>query len=419
MSKRVLACACLLILVAAPAFSANLDITPLHRQLQFNFGNPGARSLGMGGAFLGRADDASAAEANPAGLTIIAKPEFTIEVGQTEFTSRIPSGGTVGTTALYTEVNGDVGPNITFASVAAPVRNFVLSGYYHRPFDFEQSVPRQGAITSGQIGYLDGASEIAYGMDTFGAAGAWKTGGLSVGAALRYQRLDPKSFGELLDSAQKVLGSVGTSGSDSDLAYSVGFKWSNPSDSFGIGGVYKSGSSFSFQDSYLSPAGVEQCDGNKPCDSSLDAPDVLGLGVSIRPREGLTVNLDVNQIGYSSLLDDFDPGLPCSGGAGASSCYRLDDATEIHLGVEWTMPNASVPLALRAGYWRDPAHTVEYAGTTNDDLGRLADFLFPAGEDQNHVSVGIGYLGQTFEVNAAYDHADINSKASVSFLKRF
>src|SRR5207237_1116576 len=56
----------------------NTDIESLSG-LQFNFGNPGARSLGMGGAFLGLADDASAAEANPAGLTILRKPEITIE----------------------------------------------------------------------------------------------------------------------------------------------------------------------------------------------------------------------------------------------------------------------------------------------------------------------------------------------------
>ena len=64
--------------LALPAAAQNTDIESLSG-LQFNFGNPGARSLGMGGAFLGLADDASAAEANPAGLTILRKPEITIE----------------------------------------------------------------------------------------------------------------------------------------------------------------------------------------------------------------------------------------------------------------------------------------------------------------------------------------------------
>src|SRR5256884_8241541 len=64
--------------ITVPLAAQNTDIESLSG-LQFNFGNPGARSLGMGGAFLGLADDASAAEANPAGLTILRKPEITIE----------------------------------------------------------------------------------------------------------------------------------------------------------------------------------------------------------------------------------------------------------------------------------------------------------------------------------------------------
>ncbi|MBK5259493.1 MAG: hypothetical protein JJE51_07850, partial [Thermoanaerobaculia bacterium] len=68
----------LVALLALPVAAQNTDIESLSG-LQFNLGNPGARSLGMGGAFLGLADDASAAEANPAGLTILRKPEISIE----------------------------------------------------------------------------------------------------------------------------------------------------------------------------------------------------------------------------------------------------------------------------------------------------------------------------------------------------
>src|SRR5881409_893206 len=73
-------CLALAVCAAAvvPLAAQNTDIESLSG-LQFNFGNPGARSLGMGGAFLGLADDASAAEANPAGLTILRKPEISVE----------------------------------------------------------------------------------------------------------------------------------------------------------------------------------------------------------------------------------------------------------------------------------------------------------------------------------------------------
>lgn len=47
--------------------------------LNFRFNNPGARANGMGGAFIGLADDATAAYTNPAGLTILTEPEVSIE----------------------------------------------------------------------------------------------------------------------------------------------------------------------------------------------------------------------------------------------------------------------------------------------------------------------------------------------------
>src|SRR4029079_12793896 len=59
--------------ICLPAFAQNTDIQSI-QGLQFNFSNPGARALGMGGAFLGLADDASAAEGNPAGVPHLRKP---------------------------------------------------------------------------------------------------------------------------------------------------------------------------------------------------------------------------------------------------------------------------------------------------------------------------------------------------------
>lgn len=47
---------------------------------EFSFSNPGARSMGFGGAFAALADDATAAFANPAGLVQLAAPEVTLEV---------------------------------------------------------------------------------------------------------------------------------------------------------------------------------------------------------------------------------------------------------------------------------------------------------------------------------------------------
>ena len=47
--------------------------------LEFSFSNPGARAIALGGAFVGLADDATAAFANPAGLVQLAAPEVSVE----------------------------------------------------------------------------------------------------------------------------------------------------------------------------------------------------------------------------------------------------------------------------------------------------------------------------------------------------
>jgi hypothetical protein len=78
---RRLACGLLLSLavlaLARPvaAGDSGLTNTETFSGFQFNFNNPGARALGMGGAFVAVADDATAVVANPAGLTILQRPE--------------------------------------------------------------------------------------------------------------------------------------------------------------------------------------------------------------------------------------------------------------------------------------------------------------------------------------------------------
>ena len=45
------------------------DMRAVQSGPHFNLQNPGARAMGIGGAFISLADDSTAAQANPAGLT--------------------------------------------------------------------------------------------------------------------------------------------------------------------------------------------------------------------------------------------------------------------------------------------------------------------------------------------------------------
>src|SRR5215210_1907918 len=118
-------------LATLPLGAQNVDIEALSG-LQFNFGNPGARSLGMGGAFLGLADDASAAEANPAGLTVLQKPEFAVELRQAMELKSIPVRGVFPNIELGSSSTKSRLSEVAFASVVLPVRGMSVAAYYHR-----------------------------------------------------------------------------------------------------------------------------------------------------------------------------------------------------------------------------------------------------------------------------------------------
>src|SRR5688572_1070180 len=53
----------------------------------FDFSLPGARSRGMGGAFVAIADDATSVYSNPAGLTSLFRPEVSFEFRHWTFRS--------------------------------------------------------------------------------------------------------------------------------------------------------------------------------------------------------------------------------------------------------------------------------------------------------------------------------------------
>ena len=75
--------ALLLLLVAHPAQGQNTE-----DQNTFDFSLPGARSRAIGGAFVAIADDATSVYSNPAGLTLLFRPEVSVEGRLWSLTSR-------------------------------------------------------------------------------------------------------------------------------------------------------------------------------------------------------------------------------------------------------------------------------------------------------------------------------------------
>ncbi|MBK6729134.1 MAG: hypothetical protein IPG63_18400 [Xanthomonadales bacterium] len=76
--KKLLPLAIGVALLAAASSAFAVTDEEGNASLQFNFSAPGARSLAMGGAFIGLADDATAAFSNPARLVQLASPEVSM-----------------------------------------------------------------------------------------------------------------------------------------------------------------------------------------------------------------------------------------------------------------------------------------------------------------------------------------------------
>jgi long-chain fatty acid transport protein len=452
-------------LFSLPLVAQNTDIESVSG-LTFNFGNPGARSLGMGGAFLGLADDASAAEANPAGLTILRKPEFSIEGRNYQEEQVFSTSGTYPdiTRTAFSHYSQRV--DVTFASFVYPIKNnFTIGAYYHEPLRNDgtgQVVPVTnqftGAVktdvpdfflpTDGVSGPVDQAtciklnqqnpnkiacsgysilpflSSVAIHEKTFGFAGAWKIGKLSLGGTARYQSFGETAFTFRVNDTFDFdsISVQGTSDitknnqkakDEHQVTFAGGFKF-EANDKFSFGGSYKQGAK------YNAPTFAANSDTNfafvKVADTTFHIPDVYGLGLSYRPIPVLTLNVDAVRVKYSNLVDNF---VSINESVRAvPHPFTANDITELHAGAEYFF-STKIPFAIRGGYWREPAHSLQYTGPLNDPNRVAAAILFPKGQNQNHISAGAGLAWPRFQIDLAYDRSDLYKVGSISAVTRF
>ncbi|HKS24612.1 MAG TPA: outer membrane protein transport protein [Thermoanaerobaculia bacterium] len=449
--------------VALPVFAQNTDIESLSG-LQFNFGNPGARSLGMGGAFLGLADDASAAEANPAGLTILRKPEVSIEIRNYVEQQTFTTTGTFPDIARTDFNHYSQRVPITFASAVYPYKNATFGLYYHEALRNQgsgQVIPTRNAFTGAveadvpsfylakggtapvtrdqciainvaakddfaclQYTILPFLSALDVTERTFGLAGAYKIGNFSFGGTVRYQRFNETAytfrvtpefnFSSISVQATSDIRENSDKAKDvSDVTFTAGVKWTL-NDRFSAGAVYKQGAR------YKAPTFAANDETNfefvKVSDTTFHIPDIFGAGVSVRPIPVLTVNVDAVRVKYSNLVDNFVSINESI--REIDSAYKAPDVTEIHAGAEYFF-STKIPLALRVGWWHDPAHSIEYRGPLSTPDRVAAAILYPRGESQNHRSIGAGLAWPRFQVDAAYDTSPHYKVASVSMVARF
>jgi long-chain fatty acid transport protein len=411
----------LLALLAAGPLAAQPLTIP---RFDFSFSNPGARSLGFGGAFAALADDATAAYANPAGLVQLTRPEVSFEArlhsrspsfiagGRVEGT---PTGQGLDTTrGLVFDRDHSQGFGPSFAAVVLPRGRWSFVFYGHELADFREKAPSQGFFfTEGRS--VPSRERVDLQVPTAGVAAAWRLDDRwSFGLGLVFSRVslatrsdaflpDDSSFESFLGGdffgrssflpGQRLSSSTLTF-HGTDLTGTAGALW-RLSEQTSAGLFYRQGAevrgSADFVSGPASPFPYALATG-----AAFKVPDVTGLGLAHRSRSGrVTVTGEVDHVGYSGLVK-----IDNSEELEVGSREYLD-AWEYHLGAEYALLQSNPIVAFRAGGW------IEANG---DDVRKRR---------LTHLSAGMGIALRAWQLDLAGDFSEEGDSLSLSLLYAF
>ena len=423
--------------------------TSVQIPLQFDFINPGAKSLALGGAFIAVADDATAGFANPAGLRELNRPEVSLELRgrglESEFLERGRLSGPVerqGTDTIAGPqfgVSKDPQAGIAYAAAvyASPLRRWAVAAFRHEVARVDQEFQSNGVFqkdpsefTSRREPPQAGSREIS--ITSYAAAGAVEINSrLAAGATLNvytfeldsaFRRFDTDGFfGEPVLSRE--IARATQTGEGVSVAPTLGLRGclkrcdDRATTSMRWGAVYRHGPSFDLNTE--TPTGARS--------GAFRVPHVMAFGAAVElpnqtGRRMLAV-VDVSWIGYSRLLEDFvfDQARP----VGVEDNLYIDDGVEVHAGFQYSpSPEQSRWLPkYRVGVWVDPDHSVGYqvleAGTSAEVRTRdewLTTALATSGSAV-HVSGGLGLtFSSRFDWNAGIDVSSRSTTFSTSLI---
>jgi long-subunit fatty acid transport protein len=412
MRNRHLCVALAAILASGQSYAITSD--EVNAGIQFNFANPGARALGMGGAFLGLADDATAAYTNPAGLTVLGASELALEYRHSDYTTPFASGGSFrtgpfdGSNLGSDEANSNTDA-LSFLSYTHAGDGWALALYRHQPLAFDTAYIQDEISVQNAAGAVIGglpvkATRLQADLVNYGLSGAYRfSDSFSLGLGLVYSQFDLES-----DTIRSGRNLQLQRGDDSDISFNVGALW-RVNERWSVGAAYRRGGSFEYR------AGNFDADGNPliVVDTGFDVPHVLGVGISFRPTDNLAIAFDINHVEYSRLTDRYDDIF------GSATLLDVSNGTELRLGGEYVFTQFANPFSLRGGLWREPEHALVAIGPGNDPEVDIDRALFQAGDDEMHYTLGLGWAFTRFQLDLAADWSDQVSSYSVSGVVRF
>lgn len=393
--------------VASTAFGITDEV--MWEQFEFNFSSPGARANAMGRAFVGLADDATAAQSNPAGLVLLTLPEVSFENKNTQFTSLRPAAAD----SLQTGETTDFGRSINspaFASFVYPRHDLRLALFRQEYLNYEEEYRLEKRIvpnTQMTLFQVDG--HVKFKGVNWGLATAYRfSTKFFAGLSARASQLDVESVQE-----REIRTGPNTriDGSSTKFGLTAGFIV-NPSRKFSVGGVYERNARYHFVETFQRRTG----DFAPPIELVVKVPDRFTFGTALRPTEGFTFVADVVRVNYSQLSDNL---TIVFNAASVPSDFRIKDATEVHFGAEQIFFIGSTAVAVRGGFFTNPPHRLRYSG---QEIAAVAAFNFGLDREATAASYtvggGVAVSNQT-QIDGALLFSDTFNEFSLSFVLRF
>jgi hypothetical protein len=357
--------------LACPAAAQNLGQDELDLQGRSSVvQGSGARAFGMGGAFLARPDDATAASWNPAGLSYLRRPEVSaVRLGSSTLLNReFPPGSTDPT--LYDRRTGD---GFDFFAATYPLSLSGVSGAvqvsYQRvlPFDSRRNIERPRSR-------VDVVSSGGFDVLGFGT-------GLQVSRRWRVGA----TLNRWLNGYEQTLDRQGAVTTHQTLRFdlagwnvNLGAIWS-PVESLNLGAVIKTPFNAAVR---IDRTRADTVEGGELTNQAvspnvrLRLPGAVGVGVSWRPRSTLTLSADYTRSFWSGarIYNYFT--LPVQGAPLANDVLAWpalgeaqSDTQEVRFGVERVLLFERAKVPVRAGVFSDRQYFLLPDGTAPHSLG--------------------------------------------------
>lgn len=358
------------------------------------------RTVALGGASDPAEGDLAA---NPATLAAVRRPALLLQAARNSVA--ITRFSIAGNNVPEQHLSWVEGTSLSYIAAAVPFREVVIGAYYASEPRLQGpdplvtsfgSAPYVGPACPNGCQYLLPVANTSFerGDRRYGLALAWERGALAFGAGVELQQLDERSeIGRSVFPLSPTFVPIETELlfrriDDRALVPNAGIRW-RVTPRIALAAAYNGAGSFTRTTSACTVQGYEwsRCVSSAAPigQSTVHMPDAYRAAVSFAATDRLRLIGEAVRRNYGNLAQD---GYTIMGDAQVLP-YR--DVMELHAGAEYRLP--WLPVALRAGWWRDPS--------------RYISRFVAAGDTVRHYTVGAGIDIGGARLDLAYDDADV------------